>query len=333
MQFSETDDVVDIRYDNVFKAVFTRNTPESQGALSKLVSTLIKREVSILNITANEPPIENLRDRQIRFDINCKAESGEPINVEMCLNPSPFEPARLEFYASKLFIGQDIRGKDKSFDNLKESYQIAILAKRHFFADDYIFHTFEYYDKENNISLNGKSRIITVELSKLGKVIEKPVEEMSPAEHWAVFFEYLTDKAKREKINQIIECQEGIAMASEAVAAFTKEEIEYYHQISKEKYEMDIQCMETLARRKVREELKEEFKEAMEKRSHELRQELRKELGQELRKEFGQELRQELRQELGQELRQEAKQEVIELLEQGLSVDEIKKRLNQEKDN
>ena len=31
-------------------------------------------------------------------------------------------------------------------------------------------------------------------------------------------------------------------MASEAVVAFTKDEIEYYHQISKEKYELDMQC-------------------------------------------------------------------------------------------
>jgi len=60
---------------------------------------LIKRDISILAITANEPPIENLRDRQIRFDINCKAVNGELINVEMCLNPDPFEPIKLEFYA------------------------------------------------------------------------------------------------------------------------------------------------------------------------------------------------------------------------------------------
>ena len=32
-------------------------------------------------------------------------------------------------------------------------------------------------------------------------------------------------------------------MASKVLAGFTKEEIEYYHQISKEKYELDMQCM------------------------------------------------------------------------------------------
>jgi hypothetical protein len=40
IQFENMDNLVDIRYDNVFKAVFTRNTPESQGALSKLVSVI-----------------------------------------------------------------------------------------------------------------------------------------------------------------------------------------------------------------------------------------------------------------------------------------------------
>jgi predicted transposase/invertase (TIGR01784 family) len=107
--FNEEDDPVDIRHDNVFKAVFTKSNPASQGALSKLVSALIERNVTILTISANEPPPDNLRDRQIRFDINCKTEKGELINVEMSLNPDPFELSKLEFYSGKLFTGQDIR--------------------------------------------------------------------------------------------------------------------------------------------------------------------------------------------------------------------------------
>jgi hypothetical protein len=78
-------------------------------------------------------------------------------------------------------------------------------------------HTFEYYDKEHAVSLNGRSRIMTLELSKLDKVIEKPAKDMSAHEHWGVFFRYLTDKAKCEKINEIIKCEEGIAMASEVL--------------------------------------------------------------------------------------------------------------------
>ena len=166
------------------------------------------------------------------------------------LTPNVFEPVRLEFYASKLFIGQDIRGADKTFDDLKESYQIAILGKKHFFNDDVILHKFEYYDSKHNVSLNGRSRIITVELSKLDKIVEKPVKDMNPVEQWAVFFRYLTDKAKREKINEIIECQEGIAMASEVLVTFTKDEIEHYHRESILKHELDTQSRIVDAKRK-----------------------------------------------------------------------------------
>jgi predicted transposase/invertase (TIGR01784 family) len=232
MYFNDNDDLIDICYDNVFKAVFTRNTSASQGALSRLISALIGRDVSIVAINANEPPVENIQDRQIRFDISCKAENGELVNVEMSLNPDPFEPVRLEFYAGKLCTAQDIRGSGRFYADLEQAYQIAILAKDRFFPDEAILHTFEYYDREHAVPLNGRSRIITLELSKLDNVIEKPTEEMSAPEHWGVFFRYLTDKERRGKINEIINHEEGIAMASEVLVTITKDEQERFRLMS-----------------------------------------------------------------------------------------------------
>jgi len=255
MYFEDSDDPIDICLDNVFKAVFTRNTHASQGALSKLISALIGRDVSIIAINTNEPPIDNLRDRQIRFDINCKAENGELVNVEMSLNPDPFEPVRLEFHAGKLFTGQDIRGSDKSYDDLRQAYQIAILAKDRFFSDDVILHTFEYFDREHGVSLNGRSRIVTLELSKLDKVIEKPIKEMTAPEHWGIFFRYLTDKAKRTKINEILKYEGGIAMASEVLMSISKDEVERARLMSEYKYELDLQSKITHAKRQGRQEI------------------------------------------------------------------------------
>ncbi|MDR2477987.1 MAG: hypothetical protein LBD48_01595 [Treponema sp.] len=45
-------------------------------------------------------------------------------------------------------------------------------------------------------------------------IVEKPVQEMTEAEQWAVFFRYVTDKSKRQKINEIISHNEGIAMVA-----------------------------------------------------------------------------------------------------------------------
>jgi predicted transposase/invertase (TIGR01784 family) len=235
--------------DNVFKAVFTKDTPESQGALAKLLSAIIGRDLSVITLTANEPAIDNIRERQIRFDINCRAADGELLNVEMSLNPDKFEPIRLEYHAGKLFTAQDIRGADKTFDDLKPAYQIAFLVRSRFFADEGFFHTFEYYDPERSISLNGRSRIITLELAKLERVIEKPVEKMSEQEHWAVFFRYLTDKGKRQKINEIMEYEEGIKMASEVLLTISKDEIERARLMSEYKYVVDTQSKVVQAHR------------------------------------------------------------------------------------
>ena len=254
IQFKESDELLDIRYDNVFKAVFARNSQASRGALSRLISALIGRDISVIGINTNEPPVDNIRDRQIRFDISCKAENGELVNVEMSLNPDVLEPIRLEFYAGKLFTGQDIRGTDKNFDDLKEAYQIAILANVDIIPDEVFLHTFEYYDSAHGIALDGKSRIITLELSKLEKVAEKPIYEMSLPEYWAVYFRYLTNKKMRRKINEIIEQEEGIAMASEVLLTISKDEVERARLLSEYKYELDTQSKLVSAKREGRKE-------------------------------------------------------------------------------
>ena len=252
----EADDPVNICYDNVFKAVFTQGTPESQAALSGLVSAITGRTLSVLSITANEPPVHNIRDRQIRFDIPCKAVNGELVNIEMSLNPDTFELVRLEFLAGKLFTGQDIRGSDKTYNDLKAAYQIAILAKGNFFSDDSFLHSFEYYDPDRSVSLGGRSRIITVELSKADKSVEKPVGEMGDAEMWAVYFRYLTDRNKRAKINEVIAREEGIAMASKVLITISKDEVERARLMSEYKYELDTQSRMVQAKRDGRQEEK-----------------------------------------------------------------------------
>jgi len=284
--------VLDIRYDAVFKAVFTKDTASSRGALSHLISALIGRNVKVDAIIANEPPVDDLRQRYLRFDVACVTEAGEFVNVEMSFNPNKNETVRLEYHAAKLFVGQDIHGNDKSFKDLKETYQITILAKNRFFPDEELIHNFIYYDPDTRIPLGGKTRIITVELEKTKPIVDKPTEEMTNSELWAVFFEYLTDEAKRAKMMDIINHEEGIAMAVETLSKITQDQVEYARMCNLLKSELDYQSGMVDARDEGREEGREE--------------------GLEQGREEG---------------REEASQYFLELIEQGLSLDEIKERL------
>jgi len=159
--FGDGQRIMDIRFDPVFKGVFTKDTAKSRGALSGLISALIGRTVTVETIIANEPPVDDTRQRYLRFDVACKTTKGEPVNVEMCFNPKAHEPIRLEYHTARLFLRQDIHGQDKTYNDLKETYQIAILAKTKFFPDENFAHNFLYYDPDNRISLGGKTRIIT----------------------------------------------------------------------------------------------------------------------------------------------------------------------------
>jgi len=230
--FKDETKILDIRYDPVFKAVFTKDTEKSRFALSDLISSFIGRMVEVETIIANEPPVDDIRQRYLRFDVVCKAVNGELINVEMSFNPKFYEPERFEYHAARLFTGQDLHGKDKDFNDLKECYQITILAKKIFFPDKYLTHNFLYYDPDTRVFLGGKTRIITVELEKTKPIVDKPVEKMTNAELWAVFFQYLTDGAKKDKIIEIINYEEGIAMAVNNLATFTQSEIDYFRETS-----------------------------------------------------------------------------------------------------
>jgi predicted transposase/invertase (TIGR01784 family) len=249
VQFTQDDDIIDPCRDNVFKAVFTKDTSRSREALSRLISALIGTQVATVTVIANEPPVHNLNDRQIRFDIRCKADTGELFDIEMTLHPDAYEILRLEFYGSRLFTEQDIRGSKKSYRDLRKAYQISLIRSRIVVADDAFFHEFEYYDKERRISLGGMSRIITVELEKLGGIAEKPVAEMSAAERWGIFFRYCTDKEKRGLINEILVEEEGIGMAAETVVEISRDEIERAQQDWIFKNEMDYQSGMVGARR------------------------------------------------------------------------------------
>jgi predicted transposase/invertase (TIGR01784 family) len=172
----------------------------------------------------------------------------------MSFHPIDDELNRLEYYASKLFIGQDIGGIEKTYCDLKEAYQISILAQRQFFPDNNLTHTFLYYDPETRVSLDGKIRIITLELEKSAMYIDKPAGEMSGAEAWAAYFQYLTNEAKREKIKEIIAREEGIAMATNAMSQITDNFEEYARLTSLLKGELDYQARMVGAERKGRAE-------------------------------------------------------------------------------
>ena len=133
---------------------------------------------------------------------------------------------------------------------MKSAYQISFLVNKDFFDDENVVHYFEYYDPEQKVSLGGRSHIITVELNKLDTIVEKPVEKMTSQERWSVFFRYITDTTKRQTINQIVEVEEGIAMACKVIRTVSRDEAERARLMSEYKFETDHQSKMVQAERR-----------------------------------------------------------------------------------
>ena len=234
--------IPDMRYDQVFKAVFAQENQKARKALSGLVSACIGHKASVLALNANEPAPTHTGDKRIRYDLACRLKSGELADVEITLDPKSDESSREEFFSAKLLVSQDISGSQKKYSDLKKVYQINILAKGKRWKDDKILHCFRFHDAENDLSFNGKMHIIIVELSKAVKLArEKPVSQMNEIESWAVFLHYHSKKKQRALVNEILKKKEDIAMAGETALAFSKEELEYFYNMSKLKYELDEQ--------------------------------------------------------------------------------------------
>jgi hypothetical protein len=205
--------------------------------------------VELLTVTANEPPPTGLRDRQIRFDIAVKFNNGQLGNVEMTTHPDTWEAQRLEYHVCKLFTTQDIRGTDKTYADLQRTWQISLLNESLFKKDKALIHRFEYYDREHNLPLGGKTTIITVELSKAEPLTAKPIAEMSSAERWAVFFWYITKPMQRELVNELVGYEEGIEMASEVLLTVSRDEVERARLDHEYKNALDMQSLLVGARR------------------------------------------------------------------------------------
>jgi flagellar biosynthesis/type III secretory pathway protein FliH len=99
-------------------------------------------------------------------------------------------------------------------------------------------HNFQHYDAEHSVSLDGRIKIITIELSKAP---ERLAEGASEIEELAFFLRYGSDPGKTGEINALIAREEGIKMAASTLAEISQDENERARLLTLEKNLLDYQ--------------------------------------------------------------------------------------------
>ena len=96
------------------------------------------------------------------------------------------------------------------------------------------------HDTTNKL-LSDAIHVVFIELSKLGDILKKSVDDMSDLEKWAVFFQYASIPTHRETVNKIIESKEALKMAGNLLMSVSKDEKERAIFLSRRKYQSDLE--------------------------------------------------------------------------------------------
>ena len=216
--------------DRIFKAMLT--APEAKPALLLLASAIVKRPVVDVLVRNNELAVSDTEEKAEQFDINCKIDDNSQADIEMQSTRMEEEQggshenlrARSLYNLCDLHSSQSSKGK--SYASLIRSYQVMFCGFTVFPERKEFINSFSVrHDIDNGLLHNGVQAMF-VELSKLKKILEKPVEEMTDMERFSVFLRYAENPDYRDIVNRVIESKEGLAVAGEVLMSISKDERE-----------------------------------------------------------------------------------------------------------
>jgi predicted transposase/invertase (TIGR01784 family) len=232
------------REDGVFKSTFTREA--AKPALLELLSDVLNRPLKDVKIRNNEPPINDIDAKREVFDINCVAEDDQAqMAIEMQATPMEGDTRESEhkhirnravFNLSDLHASQPGRGV--RYGDLYNSYQITICNYNVFNWDNELVERFNYRN-ERGERLSDITTAVFIDLTQAGKIIHKPVGEMTAVEQWTVFLAKADDPKCRAVINEILNRKEGISVAYDMLTSISTDENERARFRSRRIWEMD----------------------------------------------------------------------------------------------
>lgn len=212
--------------DLAFKKAFDPDKPASRNNLINLLNDLLEPQL--------KRPIQNVWTRNVGknlsgskasrtaiFDLHCKDDAGNLIEIEVQIRQMKNFVKRLAFYASEMVANQAEVGDDWNFD-VKPTYVVAITRHRAF-NDERIVHRATLTDLESSEQFADSYNFTVIELSKVSFFIEKTSSDLSK---WLFFFRYLNrlkelpPEMDGEKFRQLTE--------SSKVSNFSKAEFEAY---------------------------------------------------------------------------------------------------------
>ena len=248
-------DLVAIKSDLAFRAVFGRECEKCKQALIALLNDVLN-----LNITAlrydNPLNLQNFEDdKKSEMDIEVITDRGERIDIEIQLLRMRGFEERMVYYGGKLINESLENGED--YEKMKKCKVLSIVDFTLFTDNEKVQNCFRFKEVEDNFELTDVLEIVFLEMGKLDETLS--IEELNVVEKWLYFLKHVDDPQRQEQIQEILRESEGINVAMEILKEVSADEQLRTRIRFQEKAERDRIALLNSARLDGREEEKKEI--------------------------------------------------------------------------
>ena len=208
-----------------------------------LISAVIGRTVTDVQIRNNELPAGDVDEKNERLDVNCVIDDGSQVDVEMQGSKiEGLDGGHTSFINKTVYYLTDLHSSQKSkgvkYVDFVKTYQITFSAHNVFNSTEYV--TEGSMRTHSGVQITDQINMIIIELNKLDDVLKKSVGDMTSLEMWSAFLGHAADPRQRKLINELLERKEAIGMAATVLATISKDEHERAKFLSRRKFETDM---------------------------------------------------------------------------------------------
>jgi predicted transposase/invertase (TIGR01784 family) len=213
-------------FDETFKKAFSPDTEQGKCNLLNLLNDMLEGQIPhrIIDVYSQQLEQNESGSKESRtsiFDLHCRDEVGDFIEIEVQIRKKTNFLKRLAFYSGQMIVKQGIPGDEWNYD-VKPTYVIAI-TKHRVFNDDRAIHRAGIVDYATNKPIVDSVNFTVVELPKVGRIIR---ENDAEAAKWMFALKYL-NRIKRLPPALNEGKFKGLLLSAK-VARFNKEELERY---------------------------------------------------------------------------------------------------------
>ena len=213
--------------DITFKKAFSPDTEQGKVNLLNLLNDMLKGQIKhrITDVISQQSELNNSGSKESKtsiFDLHCRDERNEQIDVEVQIRKKKNFLKRLVFYSSQMIVQQGLPGHKWNY-NVKPSFIIAITKHKIFKKDNLPIHRAGIWDYTTGKQLVDCMNFTIVELPKIKKKINNRDSEVAK---WMFALRYLNNLKGLPPALNMGKFKGLLEFAK--ISRFSKEELERY---------------------------------------------------------------------------------------------------------